>query len=546
MLPQGVAFAMIAGLPPIYGLYTAMVTPIIAALFGSSKHLVSGPTTAISLVIFASVGQYAEPGTSQFIEYALAITILTGVIQLIFGLARMGALINFISQVVIVGFTAGAAVLIILSQVKHLLGLYIKSGPSLIQSLELVFSNLSNSNGYAIALGLSTMLIAIFLKKLFPKSPNLLIALIYSALMAYFFDAERIGLRIVGDVPNAFPAFSFPSLQSDKLGAMLQTALAVAILGLMSAVAIARSIAQKSGQELDSNQEFIGQGLSNIVGGMFSCYAGAGSFTRSGVNYDAGAKTPLAAIFASIILLIILLVIAPMIAFLPIAGMAGVIVLVGYNLIDFKFIKTVRYASKRQLMVLLVTLFATLFLELEYAVFIGVLTSLVFYLQQTSTPNVAIMAPDPEHSSRRFTYLKRKKLLECPQIKIVRIDGSIFFGSVSHISSEISKITEQTGDESKFLLIQAKGVNFIDVAGCEWVVQEAKKWEELGGGLYFTGLKRIAQVTLIRGGFKDQIGDEHFYFSKEAAIKAIYEQLDKNICAACQNLIFMECDEWRN
>lgn len=542
VLPQGVAFAMIAGLPPIYGLYTAMVTPIIAALFGSSKHLVSGPTTAISLVIFATVGQLAEPGTEQFIEFALAITLLAGIFQLILGLGRMGTLINFVSHVVVVGFTAGAAILIMFSQLKHLLGLYVKSGSSLIASLRLIGENIGATNFYALAIGFGTFLIAILSKKFFPKIPNLLVALVLSGMAAYAIGGEAVGLRLVGEVPGALPKFNIPHLDMETFSTIAQSAIAIALLGLIEAVAIARSIATKSGQDIDGNQEFIGQGLSNIVGGFFSCYAGSGSFTRSGVNYDAGAKTPLAAIFAAVLLLIIVLFVAPLIAYLPIAGMAGVIMLVGYNLIDFHFIKTVTKASKRQLVVLLATLLATLFLELEYAVFFGVITSLIFYLQETSTPNVAIMAPDPDHEHRRFTFLKRKELKQCPQLKIVRLDGSIYFGSVSHISTEINKAVENAGPNTKHLLLQCEGVNFIDVSGCEWLVAEAKKWKEKGGGIYFAELKEIAQHTLIKGEFKKEIGENHFFSAKESAISFIYKNMDSNICDTCDKRIFLECN----
>ena len=544
VLPQGIAFAMIAGLPPIYGLYTAMVTPVVAALFGSSKHLVSGPTTAISLLIFASVGQLAQPGSPTFIAYALAVTMMTGVIQLALGLARMGSLINFVSQVVITGFTTGAAILIMLSQLKHLLGLNIKSGSTIFESLGFVFKNIGQTNLYALGIGAGSFVTALLFKKYIPKIPNLLAGLIIGGIAAYLLGGEIKGLRLVGEVSHAIPPFSVPNIGYESLSRLFQSALAIAILGLMSALAIARSVAQRSGQEIDSNQEFIGQGLSNIVGGFFSCYAGAGSFTRTGVNYEAGAQTPLSAIFASVLLLVILLFVAPLIAYLPIAGMAGIIILVGYNLIEFRFIRTVRKASKRQLTVLIVTLIATLTLDLEYAIFVGVLTSLIFYLQRTSTPNVAIMSPDPDHPTRRFTYLIRKDLKECPQLKIIRIDGSIFFGSIAHISTEIKKIVDEAGPNVKFLLIQAKGVNFVDVAGCEWVLHEAKKWEKIGGGLYFTGLKLIAQDSLIRGGFKEEIGNDHFYYSKELAIQAIYEKMDRTICAACENRIFLECKEW--
>ena len=469
---------------------------------------------------------------------------MTGLFQLILGLGRMGTLINFVSHVVVVGFTAGAAILIMFSQIKHLLGLYVKSGPSLVASMKIVGENIGSTNLYALGIGIGTFLIAILSKKFFPKIPNLLVALILSALMAFLAGGEAVGLRLVGEVNGALPKFNFPEFRPGTFSILFQSAIAIALLGLIEAVAIARSIATKSRQEIDGNQEFIGQGLSNIVGGFFSCYAGSGSFTRSGVNYDAGAKTPLAAIFAAVLLLIIVLFIAPLIAYLPIAGMAGVIILVGYNLIDFHFMKTVKNASKRQLVVLVVTFLATLFLDLEYAVFIGVITSLVFYLQQTSTPNVATMSPDAKHPTRRLTYLIRKDLPECPQIKIIRIDGSIFFGSIAHISSEINKIYDSVGPHVKYLLIDAKGVNFIDVAGCEWVLQEAQKWEEKGGGLYFTGLKRISQDSLIRGGFKNKIGDEYFYHSKKEAINVIYNKLDKNICSACSSRIFQECKEW--
>lgn len=541
VLPQGVAFAMIAGLPPIYGLYTAMVTPVIAALWGSSKHLVSGPTTAISLVIFATVGQLAEPGTPAFIEAALTITLMAGIFQLALGLGRMGTLINFVSHVVVVGFTAGASVLIMFSQLKHLLGLNIKSGKSLVESMTIIYENLGSVNFYALGIGFATFLIAILSKKFFPKIPNLLVALILGSLAAFAVGGEAAGLRLVGDVPGALPRFNLPNMTPGTFATLAQSALAIALLGLIEAVAIARSIAAKSQQEIDGNQEFIGQGLSNIVGGFFSCYAGSGSFTRSGVNYEAGAKTPLAAIFAAVLLLVIVLFIAPLIAFLPIAGMAGVIMLVGYNLIDFHFIKTVAKASKRQTSVLVITFLATLFLELEYAVFIGVLFSLIFYLQRTSTPNVAVMAPDPDQQNRRFTYLERKSLPECPQLKMLRIDGSIFFGSINHISAEIRRLTDEEGPEVRHLLILAKGINFIDVAGSEWCVQEARRWQEKGGGLYFTGLKMIAQDSMIRGGFKRQIGEDHFFTTKEEALGFIFEKLDKNICATCTKRIFLEC-----
>jgi len=541
VLPQGVAFAMIAGLPPIYGLYTAMIVPVVAALFGSSKHMVSGPNTPISLVVFTAVSQLgAVPGTDEFIAKALTITLIAGMIQLLLGLTRMGTLVNFVSHVVVVGFTAGAAILIIESQLKHFLGLSFPSGRSFMEVMESIAFHLKDSNLYAVGIGIFTLLVTVLLKKYYPKLPNMLIALVASGLLAYVLGGESVGLRMVGEVPSRLPKPSLPDFSFHALTELSQSAFAIAILGLIQSVAIARSIATKSQQIIDTNQEFIGQGASNIIGSFFSCYAGAGSFTRSGLNYEVGAKTPVSAIFASLLLMVIVLVCAPLIGYLPVAGMAGVIMVVAYNLLDFKFIGTVLKASRRQSVVLVITFLSTLLFDLEYAVYIGVLFSLIIYLQRVSNPNVAVMSPDPD-SHRRFIYLERKALNECPQMKMLRIDGSIFFGSIAHISQEIRRLVDEEAPDVKNLLLLARGINFIDVAGSEWLLQEANRWKQKGGGLFITGLKLNAQDTLIRGGFKDKIGEDHFFVSKEEAIEKMVVRLDNSICATCTKRIFQEC-----
>ena len=324
VLPQGVAFATIAGLPPIYGLYTAMVTPIVAALFGSSRHLISGPTTPISLLIFSAVsGMGAVAGTDGFIAMALTLTLLAGIIQLALGLGRMGTLINFVSHVVVVGFTAGAALIIMGGQLKHLLGLTIPSGGTFVATFTGIARNIQSTNLYALGVGVFTVLTAVVTKHFFPKLPNMLVALVAASLLAFALGGELVGLKLVGDVPGRLPRPSMPDFSIQAISDLLQPAFAIALLGLIEAVAIARSIAAKSQQQVDGNQEFIGQGLSNIVGSFFSCYAGSGSFTRSGINYTSGARTPMAAIFAALILMVIVLFVAQWIAYLPVAGMAG-------------------------------------------------------------------------------------------------------------------------------------------------------------------------------------------------------------------------------
>ncbi|MCI5208039.1 MAG: SulP family inorganic anion transporter, partial [Candidatus Electrothrix sp. ATG2] len=384
VLPQGVAFATIAGLPPEYGLYTAMVTPIIAALFGSSLHLISGPTTAISIVVFSSISHYAEAGSPEFISLALTLTFLAGVYQLAFGLARLGSLVNFVSHTVVIGFTAGAAILIATSQMKHITGIPIPKGESFLHTWVDLFVGMDDFNYLLMIIGIVTLVVSFLSKKFFPKAPNLLIGMVVGSLLAVVFNRLQLGepgsIKLVGEIPAHLPPLSSPDFSAETIKMLAPEAFAVALLGLIEAVSISRAVATKSDQRIDSNQEFIGQGLSNICGSFLSSYAGSGSFTRSGINFEAGAKTPLSAIFAAIALMCIILLIAPLTAYLPIAAMGGVILLVAYNLIDFHHVKKVLTFSKSESAVLLTTFFATLFLELEFAIYLGVLLSLILFL----------------------------------------------------------------------------------------------------------------------------------------------------------------------
>ena len=542
VLPQGVAFAAIAGLPPEYGLYTAMVTPIIAALFGSSLHLISGPTTAISIVIFATVSHYAEPGSSEYISLVLTVTFLAGIYQLGFGLARLGSLVNFVSHTVVIGFTAGAAILIVTSQVKHVLGVDVPRGESFLHTWSDIFSQLGNINEYVFFIAALTLIIAVMVKRYFPKWPNLLIGLIAGSVLALLFNAQETGIKLVGEIPAHLPPLSLPDLSFETIRQLAPEAFAVALLGLIEAVSISRAIASKSNQRIDSNQEFVGQGLSNVVGSFFSSYAGSGSFTRSGINYAAGAKTPMSAIFAAVMLMLIVLLIAPLTAYLPVAAMGGVILIVAYNLIDFKHIKLILSNSKSESSVLIATFLATLFLELEFAIYMGVLLSLILFLAKTSTPNIPTLGIDVDEvdGKRRLVNIQKKPVKQCPQLKIIRVDMSVYFGSLNHIQSRIHQISEN--ERIYNILIIGTRINFIDLSGAEMLVQEHRRLKKLGGGLYFCDLNSEVYEFAARTCFIKHVGNHHFFDSKKEAISAIYHILDKEICQTCSQLAFKECN----
>ena len=541
VLPQSVAFATIAGMPPEYGLYTAMVVPIVAALFGSSFHLVSGPTTAISIVVFAAVSKYAEPGTEEFVSLALTLTFLAGVYQLVFGLAKFGLLINFVSHNVVIGFTAGAALLIASSQIPYIVGIDIARGEDFIHTWFDIYWGVGEFNIYLLIVGLGTLMSAILVKILRPKYPNLLIGMLVGGVLAFYLSGLTDTIKTVGAMPAYFPPLSTPDFSLNSLKELAPEAFAIALLGLIEASSIGRSIATKSNQRIDANQEFVGQGASNIVGSFLSSYASSGSFTRSGVNFEAGARTPLSAILAALFLMVIVLLVAPLIAYLPLAAMAGIILLVAYNLVDFKNIrKTFKY-SKSESVIFTATFLATLLFELEFAIYLGVLLSLMLFIAKTSTPDVHTLAfaTPPGEGDRRLQSIRKAPLVQCPQLKIIRIDMSIYFGSINHIQKQLSRIVDN--QRIYHILIVASGVNFIDLAGIEALLNENKRLKAQNGSLYFVAVKSTAFEFMEKVNFVNEIGRENFFDTKSEAIKVLYDRLDKSKCEKCQALVFNEC-----
>src|SRR5512139_199282 len=443
VLPQGVAFATIAGLPPEYGLYAAMMPAIVAALFGSSWHLVSGPTTAISIAVFASVSPFATPGSPEFISMVLTLTFLTGVFQLILGLARMGVLVNFISHTVVIGFTAGAAMLIAGSQIKNFFGLDIPRGTPFFETLALFARQIDAINPYVTAVAVITLASGILVKLYLPRFPYMIAAMLVGSFAALGLNAhygvDVTHIKTVGALPSGLPPLSAPDFSFATLNQMLFPSLIITMLALTEAVSISRAIATKSEQRIDGNQEFIGQGLSNLVGSFFSGYASCGSFNRSGVNYAAGAKTPLATVYASIFLLLVLLLVAPLASYLPTAAMAGILFLVAWGLIDFHHISSIGKTSRSETVVLWVTLLGTL-VDLEKGIFFGILLSLAIYLFRVSRPNLMQVVPAKEEGAYHF--VEAADHPQCPQLSMVRLNGAIFFGAVDHVQNSLMKIDE--------------------------------------------------------------------------------------------------------
>ena len=539
MIPQGIAFATIAGMPPEYGLYAGMLPAIVAALFGSSWHLVSGPTTAASLLIFSAIGVMAEPGTPDYVKLVLTLTFMVGLIELTMGLLRMGALINFISHTVAIGFTAGAAILIAASQARYFFGLEVPGNSPFYEVALILIRQFDEISLATTIVGLTAIVTGLLVRKAFPKSPYMIFAMLVSSLLALALkEFQGTEVPTIGAINSGLPPLSVPNFSIEVFRDLALTAVAVALFALTEAVTIARSIAIRTGQQLDGNQEFIGQGLSNLVGGFFSGYVATGSFNRSALNFASGAKTPMAAVAAGLILLVITPFIAPLAIYLPKATVAGILFLVISGLIDIPHIRQIISSSKSETTVMLATFGSVLFFNLEVAIFVGVVLSIFFYLNRTSHPNVTTLAPDAGSPRRRFSADPR--LPECPQVKIARIDGSLFFGAVSSVIEQLRRFEKRIPPQ-KNLLVVTSGMNFIDMDGAEALANEARRRRTMGGQLYFIGIKDTVAHVLERTGFLDAIGRDNIFDSKTAALQNVYACLDKEICANCTKRIFQEC-----
>ena len=448
-LPQSIAYALIAGLPAEYGLYAAIVPVIVACLWGSSWHLICGPTAAISIVLFTSVSPLATPGSAEFIALVLLLTFLAGLFQWLLGLLRFGALVNFVSHSVVLGFTLGAALVIALGQLPNLLGISIPSQATALATLLDIGQHLADSDWRALGLAAFTLAVSLLIKRLWPRAPALLLGLVAGSLAVLAWPAQLGGIALVSAFEGRLPPFSPLQFELDSVLQLLPAAVACGMLGLVTSLSIARALASKSQQFLDANQEVRAPGLSNLVGPWFAASLSAGSFTRSALNLQAGARSPLAGVFSALLVALFALVGARLIAHIPLPSMAAGILLICWGLVDVAGVRALYRVSRSEFLVMALTLLSTLLLELQTAIYAGVLASLFFYLKRTSQPRVRVWQEGEE--------------------EWLRVEGSIFFGACHYLQQLLQR------SRGERVMIDAHHVNFIDYAGVVMLHQEARR-----------------------------------------------------------------------
>lgn len=548
VLPQAIAFATLAGLPAQYGLYTAIIPCAVAALFGSSRHVMSGPTNANSLALYAMLIPMAAAGSTRFIELALVVTILVGLIQLSVALLRLGSLANFISPAALMGFTSGAALLIALYALKDALGLMMPDVHGSIPTLIYLTQHLGDAQTSAVIVAAVTLAGAILVKRINRKLPFMLVGLALGTGCAIFLNqsAATLGLSPVtqvGTIPAPWPSFHLPAIQWSEVAELFGIAVALSIIALGQSISIAKAVAVKSGQHIDPNREFLGQGLSNVTGGFFSCYLSCGSLNRSLPNFEAGARTPMAAVLSAVFLMLLVLVSAPLLSQIPMAGIAGLLILVAWSLLDLPRWQQLLRSHRKEFGISAVTMLATILLRLEIAILLGTLLSLLTYLNRTSKPAMRIMGfldRQPERMLEPLSPAQQKQIPQCPQVLMLRMEGSIYFGATQHVSQTLLRLREEPNAPAH-LLVMARSMNFIDLSGAELWEQELQARRAAGGDLYFHRPRPEVLHMWQRTGFIERLGHDHIFLTKEEAIAGIFQKLDRDICRTCQVRIFKEC-----
>jgi len=538
LIPQSMAYATLAGLPEVYGLYIAFVPVFVAALWGSSRQLGTGPVAVVSTmtatmltpVVIPMLGtEYTqEEYLALYIPTAMFLTLLVGLFQFALGLFRLGAIVNFLSHPVIVGFTNAAALFIGLTQVSKIFGVEMPGGASdhfLTVRILGVIENLGETHPETLAMGIASFVIMIGLKKYAPKIPGVLVAVVLTTGVSYAIGFEQMGGAVVGAIPEGLPGFAMPAFNLEAFSHLFIGAIIIAMVGFMEAISIAKAMAAKSKDRIDPNQELIGQGLGNIFGSFFQAYPASGSFSRSAVNFNAGAKTGFSSVVTAIIVVITLLFLTPLLYHLPKATLAAVVIMAVFGLINFKAVKHIWTVNKHDGIAAMVTFVATIASapKLDHGIMIGAILAIVLYLYRTMQPRVAVLGRYKDGTLRDIEI--NKDLPTDENIIAVRFDGSLYFANVSYFEDTMLKAVS-TYPDAKYLLVVGDAINQIDASGEEVLHHLVERLQSNNMTVVFSGLKRQILLVMKASGLRDIIGEQNIFSNEDFALDEIYKRLE--------------------
>ena len=528
IIPQSMAYAQLAGLPPEAGLYAAFLVPIVAALFGSSRQLQNGPVAIISLMTAAALIPL-NLTTEQYIAYAAMLAILAGAIQLILGFLRLGILVDFLSHPVVLGFTNAAAVVISSLQIGKLLGIETQTGGHLYETLWQLLQDIPDKTHIpTLFMGASSLAILLLLKKYAPKLPGILITVVLSILASWLIGYHEMGGQIVSEIKSGLPEFIVPNIDTSHFPALLLSALMIALLSFVEAFSIAKAVASRTRQHLSADQEMVGKGIANIVAGVTQGYSVSGSFSRTAVAFDAGAKTGFAAIVSGIIVGITLLFLTPLLYHLPVATLAAVIIVAVIGLIQLQPFKHAWSVNPHDAVVALAVFLTTLYFapHLEWGIFIGVGLSIAFYLFRTMQPQFVEVAL---HDDDTFRDAELFNLKTSPSVAFYRFDGNLYFANAAYLERQLLNAVAEK-PELTVLVLDIEAAEQIDVTGEEMLVLMTSRLTEAGIEFYITRAKHKVEEMLKRSGLYEAIGgDDHFFGRRVHAIEAIKEKYGNKV-----------------
>jgi len=519
LIPQGIAYALIAGLPPIYGLYCALVPQVMYAIFGSSRQVAIGPVAMDSLIVATGVSTLALAGSESYISIAILLALMVGTIQFILGIFSLGFIVNFLSKPVITGFTSAVALIIGLNQFRNLFGVDFFQSDQIQYIIIDIWEQFSTYNAHTTIIGLLSVIIIIIFRRINKKIPNALIVVVLGILTMKFFGQSFNDVAIVKEIPSGLPFFGVPEFEIDQIKELLPIALTLVMVGFLETISIGKSLEAKQDEyRIRPNQELIALGLSNIAGSFFKAYPSTSSFSRSAINQESGAKTGMAALISVVMVVITLLFLTPLFYFLPKTVLAAIIIVAVFNLINFKEASYLWNANKLDFWLMMSTFLATLLLGIEYGIVVGVGLSLIILIYRTSKPYVTELGKVPNSNFYRNKNRFEEVIIE-DDILIFRFDAQLFYANSSYFRDNLDDMAAKKGDALKLIVLDAESINRVDSTGVEMLKERIRFYQKKDVKFYFAGVKGPVRDDLFKCGILNIIDINHFFMRANQAVK---------------------------
>lgn len=518
LIPQGIAYALIAGLPPIYGLYCALVPQLVYAVFGSSRQVAIGPVAMDSLIVATGVSTLALTGSDSYISIAILLAFMVGGIQFLLGVFRLGFIVNFLSKPVITGFTSAVALTIGINQFRNLFGVNIVQSDQIQYVLESIWYNIVDFNAHTTVIGLVSIITIILLRKINKKIPSALIVVVFGILVMHYFGDEFNDVSIIENIPSGLPTFSFPELDISQIRELLPIALTLVMVGYLETISIGKSLESKQDEyKIRPNQELIALGLSNLIGSWFKAYPSTSSFSRSAINQESGATTGMASLISVMMVVITLLFLTPLFYYLPNTVLAAIIIVAVFGLINVKETLFLWKANNLDFWLLVATFFSTLLFGIEYGIIIGVGLSLIVLIFRTSRPYVVELGKVPDSDFYRNKDRFSEVLID-KEILVFRFDSQLFYANASYFIEILDMMVENKGAHLKLIVLDAESINRVDSTGVEMLKERIRFYQKKDILFYFAGVKGPVRDHLFRGKILDLITLDHFYMRVNGAV----------------------------